>query len=218
MPRASPESVVFYARRAPRPLPRRRPQRPGRLLGLLARVLGLLMRERFCGETGVANGAWYTLIADPPGFHICRACDLAAAEPLGHARYFKNSNDGDPASLLRFATHRRMVFVQTVLPIRPMLLRARLGLQRQQQFLNVGSSHYNNSGKTQETTMPSAYESWQSGLGTFANRDLPQGAQHDAPGGGHLGESGQREPDADCRAAGEAVEGYRPVTVPVSAS
>ncbi|RYP83151.1 hypothetical protein DL769_001457 [Monosporascus sp. CRB-8-3] len=83
-----------------------------------------------------------------------------------------NPNDGGPASLFRFATHCHMVCVQPVLP-QQMLLRASLGPQ--QQFLNAGSSHYNISGMMQEITMPSAYEYWRPGLGTFANRDLLQG-------------------------------------------
>ncbi|RYO83190.1 hypothetical protein DL762_006235 [Monosporascus cannonballus] len=232
-------------------------------------------QERLYGKAGATNGASYTLLANPPGFHIRRACYLAAAEPLDLARFFKPktsthsargkenngqkevafpppgttvlccfnhphprlhkgflpclteadptrgegralgdyalkygdippcpreedatnnrrahmrrlylkcnsiSNDGDPASPLRFTTHRRMVFVQTVLPIRQMLLCPRLGLQ-QQQFLNIGSSHDYNSGIMQEITMPSAYMYSQPGLGTFANHDLLRGAQYGA--------------------------------------
>ncbi|RYP66929.1 hypothetical protein DL771_007503 [Monosporascus sp. 5C6A] len=76
---------------------------------------------------------------------------------------------------------------------------------RQQQFLNIGSSHYNNSGKIQKITMPSAYKYSQQTLGTFANSDLLHGAQYGAQGRGHLGEGvGVRR---CCWTAGEAVEG-----------
>ncbi|RYP83150.1 hypothetical protein DL769_001456 [Monosporascus sp. CRB-8-3] len=54
--------------------------RPHQLADELARAVGLLMRERFCDEAGVA---------DPPGFHICRACYLEAAEPPGLTCFFK---------------------------------------------------------------------------------------------------------------------------------
>ncbi|RYP18290.1 hypothetical protein DL765_004010 [Monosporascus sp. GIB2] len=96
-------------------------------------VLDMLIHERFCGKTGVTNGAWYTLLADPPGFHIRRTYYLAAAEPLvraslavsGFARRAARPNPRD---------------------------------EHCQQSLNVGSSHDYNSVMMQEITMPSAYK------------------------------------------------------------
>ncbi|KAI1258160.1 hypothetical protein MGN70_001207 [Eutypa lata] len=95
-----------------------------------------------------------------------------------------NSNgDGEVAPLLQYSAHRRMVWCQTVLPIRQILFQSRLALS-QQKMLNTVSSHYYMKGGLQELFTPSAYSYSQAGLGTFANHDYLQGAQYAAQASG----------------------------------
>ncbi|PKS05454.1 hypothetical protein jhhlp_008830 [Lomentospora prolificans] len=84
----------------------------------------------------------------------------------------------DASELLAYSDQRRIVYINTVMQIRRMLIESRLMLG-QQQLLNANSLFYNNMGRLQEITMPSAYAYGAAGIGYgYANQSLLQGAMY----------------------------------------
>ncbi|KAI1472781.1 uncharacterized protein F4812DRAFT_25011 [Daldinia caldariorum] len=82
----------------------------------------------------------------------------------------------DPTELLGYSVQRRLVWSQTVPPIRAMLLRAKIALD-QQKMLNITSSHYNQMGMLEDVTYGHAYTYGAPGVGYgYANQNLLQGA------------------------------------------
>ncbi|KAI1074249.1 hypothetical protein F5B20DRAFT_586480 [Whalleya microplaca] len=101
-------------------------------------------------------------------------CELYSPRMRGLYTQCGTLSPPDPKPLLEASVHRRLVFVDTVLPIRTIIFQQRAALD-QQTRLNIMSSHYNSVGQLHlNGNRFYTYSAWGAGYG-FANSSLLQG-------------------------------------------